>query len=82
MGNLLERLDQWRTGWRGWVTGELFREVPSKFPNCKFPYKFVFVCLFVKLFVCLFQNQFLTSCLLFIPTLSLQATSDLSTHVE
>ena len=83
----LERLGEWGTHWRGWVSGELVRDVPSKFP-CKCPFQVplqvplsICVCLFVKLIVCLFQNRFSTSCLLFNPVLSLQATFNLTTYI-
>ena len=71
MGDWLDRLGEWVTSWRGWVSGELVGDVPSKSP-CKFPFQVplsICVCLFVKLIVCLFQNRFSTSCLLFNPVL-------------
>ena len=87
MGDWLERLGEWVTGWRGWVSVELVGDVHSKFP-CKFPFQVslqvplsICVCFFVKMFVCLFQNRFSTSCLLFIPALSLQATFNLTTYM-
>ena len=36
MGNWWEMLGKWGTGWKGWVSGVLVGDVPSKFP-CKFP---------------------------------------------
>ena len=54
MGDLLERLGEWGTGWRSWESGKLVGDVPSKF-SCKFPFQVplsMCVCLFVKMFVC------------------------------
>ena len=59
MGDWLDRLGEWVTSWRGWVSGELVRDVPSKSP-CKFPFQVplsICVCLFVKMFVC-FKTSF------------------------
>ena len=69
MGDWLDRLGEWVTSWRGWVSGELVGDVPSKSP-CKFPFQVplsICVCLFVKMFVCFKTGFPLLVYLLFLP---------------